>query len=89
MKTKRSYIKWIPTAERKPDGFGMYLVTVKKYAPGDPFKIKGWDGESVETGFDRFFPNTRTETNRGQWWAVRDSDVIAWAELPKPYEVKE
>lgn len=35
---KRAYIKWIPTAERKPDGFGMYLVTVKKYAPGDPLK---------------------------------------------------
>lgn len=86
--TKRGYITWVPTSERLPEEAGFYLITVKSRGKDDPFRLKPWDGVSTEVGFDRFI-NTRRDTNRGQWWAVRETDVLAWAELPKPYRREE
>lgn len=86
--TKRGYITWVPTSERLPEEAGMYIITRKKYGPDNIFGLGTWDGKETETGFDRYLPVIRNSA-RGQWWSVRDSDVLAWAELPKPYKTEE
>ena len=64
-------INWIPTEERTPNRAGFYLVTLKTYDETCR-KVLG-----VTT--------SATWWRRERWMSFEDEDVIAWAEMPKPY----
>lgn len=86
---KRTTITWRLITEEQPSTAGTYLVTTKAWPSSDPFRKNEWDGHSVSVGFDRYIPGGRPHIIRGQWWTKRADDVIAWAEMPKPYEITE
>lgn len=83
---KRATINWHRIEEKQPETRGPYLLTVKAWPREDPFHREPWDGKSVAVVFDKWIPGGRPHIIHGQWWSVRASEVIAWAELPKPYE---
>ncbi len=67
--------RWIPVSERLPKEKGYYLVT-RKNPKGHVTKVI-YDPSRVE----RHVYNSP--------WGNGDADVLAWMELPKPYEVEE
>lgn len=86
---KRATINWHRIEEKQPEAMGLYyLLTVKAWPREDPWHRQPWDGESVAVVFDKWIPGGRPHIVHGQWWSVKESEVIAWAELPKPYEEK-
>ena len=64
-------INWIPTEDRLPTFYGLYLVTVKTYDTS-----KEVVGVSTHT----------TNWYRDRWTNFNDEDVTAWAEMPEPYD---
>lgn len=64
--------RWIPVSERLPKEKGYYLIT-RKNPTGHVTKVS-YDPSRVERG---------VYTSP---WGNGDCDVLAWMELPKPYE---
>ena len=67
-------IEWIPTADRLPDEAGMYLVTAMSNGLSQFGK-----GPTPFVDAEYFFAS-RNE------WEYEQYDVLAWAELPEPWE---
>lgn len=74
-----SDIKWTPVTEKLPEEKKDVMVTVHSSFDGEIFVAMDsyWGGDDK----DRAFHN-------GEWFSF-DNDVVAWAEIPKAYEVKE
>jgi len=52
-----------------PSVAGLYLITIKLYLDNKPIDVT----------------TDCTHWHNGRWLGREQSDVIAWAELPKPY----
>lgn len=63
---------WIPCSERLPDTDGLYLITVKVWSENGKHVV------SRMTHADNWVED--------DWWHFSTDDVIAWAEMPEPYE---
>lgn len=63
--------KWIPCSERQPDKNDCYLVTVR--IGGGNFR-----------GGDRDIGIRFWSADAGEWWS--NQPVLAWTELPEPWE---
>ena len=73
LQERREADRWIPVSERLPEKDGVYLVTIQyvaKYEKGSPI-------HTIELLASYY-------TKYGKW-SLSDN-VIAWRNLPKPYE---
>lgn len=83
-KQKPKEPKWIPVDERVPDETSLYLVTVEDREEYVSPYMALWDDVEQEWELPLFEPYDAF----GRDW--RDlGTVIAWAEMPKPFEGEE
>lgn len=69
-------MKWIPITEQKPAKKGRYMITVET-----------WRYENYKhVPYRQIYVDDWDDL--GEFWEEWEGDVLAWAELPKPYEGK-
>ena len=85
LKALEDYRPWIPCSERLPDEYTEYLNgfhCVNPYKTSDYVEItyRNFNGDN-NIGKDKLF--------NGKWDKFKKCEVIAWRELPKPYQESE
>lgn len=66
-------MNWIPMSEKKPTKKGRYLIT-----------IETWRYENKHIPRRMIYVDDWDDL--GEFWEEWEGDVLAWAELPQPYE---
>ena len=69
-------MNWIPMSEHKPTKKGRYMITVET-----------WRYENLKhVPYRQIYVDDWDDL--GEFWEEWEGDVLAWAELPAPYEGK-
>ena len=81
---------WVDVEDRLPDNDGRYLVTLydggRRYVSTRTFKGSGhglYKSEKPEYGIS---VREWRKTHSGSPWSRNTKGVVAWAELPRPYQ---
>lgn len=74
-----SKVKWHPYPKEKPKDDGYYIVTINPFLNSYPVVTDFWKSM---TACDEDFSKTETVS----FWERYGGQVLAWAELPEPYE---